>query len=238
MINREARAIMGCMKTTPIGPLIAEASLTPAKALLDHCQCRYAECIARLPKDHWAKQIIPSNILKHDGDPLDAAYNPPQNHSSKTELGKSLGNCLEQNINPKHGMETTTRTNPTVTGYVIIEDRNTAIENASIASTRENNIFTDGSRLESGNVGCSVAWCISPAEWKTHKIHLRNKKEIFDAELFAIAEVLKLANRQLIGNKQTNTIQIFTDSSSALRRMQDANPGPGQWITKGIVERE
>jgi hypothetical protein len=36
MINCEARAITGCMKTTPIGPLMAKASLTPAKALLDH----------------------------------------------------------------------------------------------------------------------------------------------------------------------------------------------------------
>jgi ribonuclease HI len=75
-------------------------------------------------------------------------------------------------------------------------------------------------------------------EWKTHKMHLGNNKEIFNAELFAIAEALKLANRQLIGNKQTNTIQIYTDSSAALRRMQDANPGPRQGITKTIVERE
>jgi ribonuclease HI len=69
-------------------------------------------------------------------------------------------------------------------------------------------------------------------------MHLGNNKEIFNAELLTIAEALKLANRQLIGNKQTNTIQIFTDSSSALIRMQDTNPGPGQWITKRIVERE
>jgi ribonuclease HI len=238
MINREARAIMGCMKTTPIGPLIAEASLTPAKALLDHRQCWYAERLAGLPKDHWAKQIIPNGILKHDGDPLDAAYDTPQNRSSKTELRKCLGNHLKQTINSKYGVESTTRTNPTTTGQVIIEDRSTAIEKALIASTRENNMFTDGSRLESGNVGCAVTWRTSPMEWKTHKMHLGNNKEIFDAELFAIAEALKLSNRQLIGNKQTNTIQIYTDSSAALRRMQDANPGPGQGITEIIVQRE
>jgi ribonuclease HI len=135
-------------------------------------------------------------------------------------------------------VESTTQTDPTTRGQVIIEDRSTAIEKASIASTRENSIFTDGSQLESGNVGCAVAWRTSPMEWKTHKMHLENNKEIFDAELFAIAEALKLANRQLIGNKQTNTIQIYTDSSAALWRMQDANPGPGQGTTKIIVERE
>jgi ribonuclease HI len=64
------------------------------------------------------------------------------------------------------------------------------------------------------------------------------QKEIFDAELFALAEALKLANRHQIGNRETHTIQISTDSASALKRIQDPNPGPGQWITKRIVLRE
>jgi hypothetical protein len=113
MINHEARAIMGRMKTTQIGHLIMEASLMPAKVLLDHCQCRYAEHLTYLPKDHWAKQIIPNGILKDDGDPLDTEYNIPQNRSSKMELGKCLGNHLKQTINLKYGVERTTRTNPT-----------------------------------------------------------------------------------------------------------------------------
>jgi hypothetical protein len=112
------------------------------------------------------------------------------------------------------------------------------MEKALVASTRENNIFTDGSQLESGNVECAVAWRTSLMEWKPHKMHPENNKEIFDTKLFTIAEALKLANCQLIGNKQTNTIKIYTDSFAALQRMQDANPGPGQGITKIIVERE
>ena len=34
LINRQARAITGALKTTPIGPLIKEAALTPAVSLL------------------------------------------------------------------------------------------------------------------------------------------------------------------------------------------------------------
>jgi hypothetical protein len=75
-------------------------------------------------------------------------------------------------------------------------------------------------------------------EWKTHKIHLAKNKEIFDAELFAMAEVLKLANRHFMGSKQTHIIQIMTDSSAALRGMQDPNLGLVQWVTKRILERE
>jgi hypothetical protein len=75
-------------------------------------------------------------------------------------------------------------------------------------------------------------------EWKTYEMHLGNNKEIYNAKLFTIAEALKLMNHQLIGNKQTNTIQIFTNFSSALIRMQNTNPGLGQWITKRTVEGE
>jgi hypothetical protein len=77
----------------------------------------------------------PSSILKHDRDLLDAAYYLTQNYPSKTELGKCLGNYIKQTINLKQGMETTTQTNPIVRGHVIIEDRNTIIERALIAST-------------------------------------------------------------------------------------------------------
>jgi hypothetical protein len=38
MLNRQARAITGYMKTTPIGALMAEASVTPAVVLLNHRQ--------------------------------------------------------------------------------------------------------------------------------------------------------------------------------------------------------
>jgi hypothetical protein len=77
-----------------------------------------------------------------------------------------------------------------------------------------------------------------PLEWKTNEIHLGNNKEIFDTKLFAIVEVLILANYQLIDNNQTNTIQICIDSSADLWRIQDTNPGPRQGTTKIIVERE
>jgi hypothetical protein len=64
MFNRQARAIMGCMKTTPIAALLAEARMTPATVFLDNKQRRYAERLVGLPKDHQARSIIPETILK------------------------------------------------------------------------------------------------------------------------------------------------------------------------------
>jgi hypothetical protein len=58
MLKRQARAITGSMKTTPIGALMAEASVTPAVVLLNHRPRRFADRIASLPKDHMAKQML------------------------------------------------------------------------------------------------------------------------------------------------------------------------------------
>ena len=59
MINRQARAITSMLKTTPIGPLICEAGLTPAEALLEARQLRYTTWLLGLPEGHPAKKILP-----------------------------------------------------------------------------------------------------------------------------------------------------------------------------------
>ena len=41
-INRMARAALGAFRSTPQGILAAESGLTPALALLDHRQARFA----------------------------------------------------------------------------------------------------------------------------------------------------------------------------------------------------
>ena len=59
MINRQARAITGMLKSTPVGPLVREAGLTPAEALLEARQLRYTTRLLSLPENHPAKKILP-----------------------------------------------------------------------------------------------------------------------------------------------------------------------------------
>lgn len=59
MINRQARAITGMLISTPIGPLVREAGLTPAEALLEVQKLRYTTRLLSLPENHPAKKILP-----------------------------------------------------------------------------------------------------------------------------------------------------------------------------------
>ncbi|KAI9035824.1 ribonuclease H family protein [Aspergillus affinis] len=59
MINRQARAITGMLKTTPVGPLVREAGLIPAEVLLEARQLEYTNRLLGLPEDHPAKKILP-----------------------------------------------------------------------------------------------------------------------------------------------------------------------------------
>ena len=42
LTNRMGRSSLGVRKTTPIGTITAESALSPARALLDHRQARFA----------------------------------------------------------------------------------------------------------------------------------------------------------------------------------------------------
>jgi hypothetical protein len=145
------------------------------------------------------------------------------------DLGVRLASGIKDVIIPRHGVEEVGTEGQTVQGKVIIETRELATEKATEASTIPGIICTDGSRLDTDFAGCSVAWRDTNRQWQSLRYHLRNRKEVFDAELYAIAEALKIANRRNIRNPDNvDKVIIYTDSTSALRRIQDPRPGPGQ----------
>jgi hypothetical protein len=51
-----------------------------------------------------------------------------------------------------------------------------------------------------GEVGYIAVWLTDNGTWKKHQYCLHKKKEINDAELFAIAEAPKMANQYQIGD--------------------------------------
>jgi len=66
MISRQTRAIIGMLKSAPIGPLVRDASLVPAEVLLEARQLRYTTRLLSLPENHPAKKILPVSF--RDGD--------------------------------------------------------------------------------------------------------------------------------------------------------------------------
>jgi ribonuclease HI len=58
-------------------------------------------------------------------------------------------------------------------------------------------------------------------------VHLGRQKEVFDAEMYAMSEAVKIAD-EICGRKEVRRVTIFTDSQATLRRIQTDKPGPGQ----------
>ena len=108
----------------------------------------------------------------------------------------------------------------------------------------------DGSRDEQRRVGCAAVWRDSEGSdgWKERKVHLGCNKEVYDAELYGIAEALKIAKRRRLWESVMQrhsgpaldppTIRVFTDAQAALTRMKTNPPTAGQWLVTRIIKSE
>ena len=215
-INRMGRATLGTYKSTPLGMVAAESGLVPARALLNHRQSRFAQRLYARPKDGEG----PEEILEREaGTALTArlraaASLQPGNTVERQEWSRRL-------IFP---------------GEIAIDSRAKAFEIASRPDggtwTREDTIWTDGSRLDSGKVGAVCAW-ETPSGWTGRRFHLGTNKEVFDAEVYAIYQALRnLDQRQERDHRYT----IFVDSTAAIDRIQSDLPGPGQHFAAAAIE--
>ena len=57
-INRMGRAILGVSRSTPLGVITAENGHTPARALLNHRQARFAQRLRARPRDREGPEIL------------------------------------------------------------------------------------------------------------------------------------------------------------------------------------
>ena len=77
-------------------------------------------------------------------------------------------------------------------------------------------LWTDGSRIDSGATGIGITW-ESSQKWQKKSLALGHSKEIFDAELLAISEALKIAVKEKRKNR-FQVLTIFSDSKTAIKR--------------------
>ena len=76
-------------------------------------------------------------------------------------------------------------------------------------------LWTDGSRLDQGQVAAAVCWEDNfTGCWKEKSEYLGKNKEISDAELWAILVALDIASKTGIG--RDISVTIFCDSQKAL----------------------
>ena len=120
------------------------------------------------------------------------------------------------------------------------QDREIIIEDTDAAATRTANewqgtaIWTDGSRLEDGSVGCAVARHHSEHDaWTGVRVHMSKNQEVYGAELHAIYRVMLTLFQEPHGQK----ITIFADAQAALQRIISDAPGPGQRYALAIAQQ-
>jgi ribonuclease HI len=132
-------------------------------------------------------------------------------------------------------------TRSSLKGRVIMEDTESAKATAETwTADRGIAIFTDSSKFEDGYTGCAAVWKSGDASgWQGRKLFMGRNKEVFDAELYAIWVGLASARDHLKDNwTGAKLITIFTDAQAALKRIQNDDPGPGQWLARRILRTE
>jgi ribonuclease HI len=235
-INRMARSTLGCLPSTPLGALARESGLTPAHPLLDYRQARYAQRLMARPVGHGG----PEEILERGGTALqerlvEAAGMEPEEDEYEAVVMPE-GKAWE--------------------ARVVIEAEEEALATAREWQSDDQTAWTDGSRLENGGVGAAVCW-MEPADphpeewegpgtvtryrpgprderWTGSSWHLGvGRKEVFDAELFALHRAVQRFNRR--GEHGAN-YTIFSDAQSAIRRCGGDGPGPGQCWARAVIE--
>lgn len=243
LINRQARTITGMYPSTLIQALVSEAGLVPAQILLGHRQRMYAYRLLTLPNDHLTKKILPVSFRDKDADfGREDQSEDPLTWASR-EMPSSLGQWLArqiantQAVDRAYGVEPVERswqlnTNPPL--EIVLQPRQEAIQEAK--RNQDGLIFwTDGSRSDKGKVGAAIVWFDRRlGKWQEKRRFLRENKDPYDAELWAIADALVLGIRK-IGNVDCTRVTIFTDSQAAVTKISDQRSRVGGDAIRNLI---
>jgi ribonuclease HI len=233
LINRQARAITGMFKSTPIGALIREAALEPAEVLLDSRVTGYTTRLLTLPETHPAALILPITLRHGDthAQPGEQPLNDREWAARDTKVPKRLGQRLAKHLaqrlkeDPSRGIERTEECKVRgFPGTIWVPSLEEALEKAR-RQRPGSTLWTDGSHLENGHSGAGVAYQAHPeAPWERLEIPMGPGTEVYDAELLGVAAALEWAlERHLPG-----PIWVMLDAQNAISRLQTTRIGGGQ----------
>jgi hypothetical protein len=233
LINKQARTITGAYCSTPLGPLLQEASLEPAEVMLNARQRGYTARLLGLPRNHPGHQILPVSFREGDRHAQAGEQEEDDLQWAQTSIPRglqSLGQHLARNFastlrqDPSGGFEQTAEAYPgSFPGRIVVENTEEALKRArNIKGGLV--LWSDGSRLENRGVGAGVAWRPTCSPWKTQEFPLGKGKEVFDAELLRACRALELSKTLQNSGKVT----VLLDSQAAITWIQGTEPGPGQ----------
>ena len=150
--------------------MAVESGLTPARALLDHRQARFAQRPLARPQDRGGSEEILDRESAAVTRRLKAAAGTRPRETVEPQVWR------EDKVSPSH---------------YSIGGGGSALERARNWRTG-GTIWTDGSRLDSDGVGTVCGAWRAREGWAGRPFHPGNNKEDFDAEAFAIYQALRV----------------------------------------------
>jgi ribonuclease HI len=242
------RKIAGAFKTTPIHALEAELGLPPSDIRLDKMQRSYATRLFTLPDNHPILELCPDSFpktLDDDEENLTPRgftdwyeQNPrkPKYHSRLVRLLSTINKTVQpqsiiEEINVTASPPWDNTTTPidiqiAETTKDIAATLHTEKHYSTHADARQICFYTDGSLIE-GKAGAGVYASRAAETIHESKYYLGTETEVFDAELYGMMKATHTAT-QLTTDGDISDVWIFCDNQSAVRRMRDKRPLPGQ----------
>ena len=229
--------------STPIGALTSESGLIPAHILLDFRQRKYAYRLLSLPDSISTKVILLITLRTGDeharfedqpeGDGIWASHQKVKSYGQHLACQVTVGFCVDpaDRVKLVGNLE-----QEKFLGKISIRE-----PKAAISDTDKNRsdlaLWSDGSRLESGKVGGAVVWKNSPVDsWKSCKLAIGKNKEVLDPELWSLSEALSVALKET-ALRNSYKVTVFSDSQTAIRKLQGLITGRGQALKAQIVKR-
>lgn len=225
LLNSQARAITGLLRSTPREFLQAAACLPNAQELLDHRQTKFAMRALSADGDHPTHQLLPANfrlgeLHRHEGatgQPSSIGWTKPE----KTH--RSFGSRLAQQIvkhvsyDTEYGFQLLRRANPLTTNPVV-RTRGYSSMPRRMQPDHSHQLTLFVSTIQDVSFGAGAAWK-EQGVWKTRVSSLGKQITTAEAALFAIDMVMENLVSTL-SKADRSAAEIVTDSRIGLRALE------------------
>lgn len=232
LLNRQARAITGLLKSTPIPFLLKAACLPYAKDLLDQRQTQFAVRALGTAQEHPTHQLLPANfrfgeLYRHEGAsgvPSSVGWARPD--KTHRLLGGRLAQQVSRHVtyDTEHGFDLLERMGKHGEGSNASVDRQHAAPSA-VPLHSSDKVVLLASGAKGTSFGAAVGWKAGNRDRVKTK-SLGKFITIEDAEQYAIHMAINIAQSLLLRTGRW-CIEIMTGSSRAPSAINKA----GHWST-------
>jgi hypothetical protein len=236
LLNRQSRATMGLLRSTPLVFLQGQSCLPSAKELLNQRQTRYEVRALGTDSDHPTHQRLPANFRLGElygyegGTPQPSSIGWTRPEKTHRLFGSRLAQQVVKHVvyDTEHGFDLPCRQEPLLAAPTIRTNRPLRMSMRMLPDhPLQMTMFVELARDVSVSVG--AAWK-AQGGWKTRAASLGKYLTATDATAFAIGMALKDLP-PILSRTNHRRAEIVTNSRSALTLIHNQSRWEGRTIT-------